>query len=394
MRLLLINYEYPPLGGGAGTATAALAREFAALGADVRVLTSAFGDLPARECTQGFTIVRIPAGRRRADRCTVPEMILFMLSAAIHVLGITRGWRPDAALAFFGIPGGPVAYWLRLCRRVPYLVSLRGGDVPGHQAAQLAHHHARTRPLIRLVWRSAAAVVANSEGLRREALATAPGLAIPVIPNGVDTAQFHPPPERPGSAPAAAPAAFPSSHPPIRILFVGRLSPEKSLPVVLDALARLPKTVAWSFTIAGDGPERAHLESEAVRLGFAPRVQFAGWVARDRLLPHYQAADLFVFASTDEGMPNTVLEAMACGLPVVATRIAGCEDLVEDGATGLLVPPGNPAALAQAIAQLAADPARRAAMGAAARRRAESRFSWRTAAESYLALIPQPTAAR
>ena len=93
-------------------------------------------------------------------------------------------------------------------------------------------------------------------------------------------------------------------------------------------------------------------------------------------------------------MPNTVLEAMACGLPVVATRIAGCEDLVEDGATGLLVPPGNPAALAQAIAQLAADPARRAAMGAAARRRAESHFSWRTAAESYLTLIPPSTASR
>jgi glycosyltransferase involved in cell wall biosynthesis len=416
MRLLLINYEYPPLGGGAGTATAALAREFATLGADVRILTSAFGDLPARESTHGFTIIRIPAGRRRADRCTVPEMILFMLSAAFHVLRITHGWRPDATLAFFGIPGGPVAYWLRLCRRIPYLVSLRGGDVPGHQAAQLARHHRLTRPLIRLVWRAAAAVVANSEGLRREALATAPTLTIPVIPNGVDTTQFQPPPGGPGSVPATplaggpgsvpaaplagapgsvpaaplagAPGSAPAASPPtLRLLFVGRLSPEKSLPVVLAALATLPKSVSWSFTIAGDGPQRPHLETEAARLGLTPRVQFTGWVARDRLLPHYQAADLFVFASTDEGMPNTVLEAMACGLPVIATRIAGCEDLVEEGATGLLVPPGNPEALAQAIALLAADPARRTAMAAAARSRAATRFDWRHSAKSYLSLL-------
>jgi len=399
MHLLLLNYEYPPLGGGAGTATAALAREFASLGVDVRVLTSAFGDLPARESTHGFTIVRIPAGRRRADRCTVPEMILFMLSAAFHVLRITHGWRPDATLAFFGIPGGPVAYWLRLCRRIPYLVSLRGGDVPGHQAAQLARHHRLTRPLIRFVWRAATAVVANSEGLRREALATAPDLTIPVIPNGVDTTQFQPPLGGPGSVPAAplagGPGSAPATSPPtLRLLFVGRLSPEKSLPVVLAALATLPKSVSWSFTIAGDGPQRPHLETEAARLGLTPRVHFTGWVARDRLLPLYQAADLFVFASTDEGMPNTVLEAMACGLPVIATRIAGCEDLVEDGTTGLLVPPGNAAAIAQAITLLAADPARRTAMAAAARSRAVTRFSWSAAAESYLALIPHSTASR
>lgn len=376
MRLLLINYEYPPLGGGAGTATAALVREFAGLGAQVLVLTSAFGDLPRREQQGAVTIVRIPVVRRCADRSSVFEMITFMLSAAVSVLRETRAWRPDATLAFFGIPGGPVALWLKWVRGVPYVVSLRGGDVPGHQAAQLSRHHRITRPLIRFVWRHAAAVVANSAGLRREALLTAPALTIHSIPNGVDADRFQPLPP-----PVQAP-----SPGPVQLLFVGRASAEKGLLCLLDALARL-KDLPWAINIVGDGPELAAIRAEAVRQGLADRLTCSGWLPRADLPERYRQADLFVFPSTDEGMPNTVLEAMASELPVVACRIAGCEELVDDQTTGLLVPPRDPAALAQAIAQLVNDPVLRARFGQAARQRVERRFSWRAAAEAYLALM-------
>ena len=107
-RLLLVNYEYPPLGGGAGTATAGLARAFTELGCEVVVLTSRFRGQPAREESNGFTIVRVPVLRRRLDRCNPVEMLTFLVSACFGALRVTRGWRPDMTIAFFGIPSGPV----------------------------------------------------------------------------------------------------------------------------------------------------------------------------------------------------------------------------------------------------------------------------------------------
>ncbi len=376
--LLLINYEYPPLGGGGATATAALAREFAARGIAVTVLTSGFRGLPRAEISEGITVRRVPTLRRRANQSGVIEMIVFMLSAGLHVLARSHD-RPDATLAFFGIPGGPVAWWLKTLRETPYVIALRGGDVPGHQPQQLARHHRLTRPLIRFLWSRAAAVVANSAGLRQEALAVMPDLAIPVIPNGVDTTHFTPAPP-PASLPAPASS-------PTRLLFVGRLSPEKGLRGLLTALAGLPAIPAWTLRLVGDGPERQDLESQAQALGLADRVNFSGWLPREALPACYQAADLFVFPSTDEGMPNTVLEAMACGLPVVAMRIAGCEDLVIEGETGRLLPPGDPAALAAALKTLIADPATRTRFGTAARRRVETHFTWSQSAETYLQFL-------
>ena len=384
-RLLLINYECPPLGGGAGTATAALAREFAALGADVRVLTSTFENLPRHESQNGISIHRIPVVRRRADRSSVFEMLTFIASACWHGLTLTRNWRPDATLAFFGIPGGPPALWLNWMRGIPYIVSLRGGDVPGHQPGQLDTHHRLTKPFIKLIWRQARAVVANSTGLRTQALITAPHLQIPVIPNGVDTTLFRPSEK---SAIGNRQSAI------INLLFVGRLSPEKGLHTLLDALAatsgfRSPPS-SLSLTLAGDGPDRAALQAQATRLGLTDRVTFAGWIPRERLPELYRAADIFVFPSTDEGMPNTVLEAMASGLPVIACRIAGCEDLVEEGITGLLIPPNDTAALATAIATLCNDAPLRTRLGQSARTRVLAHFTWRRAAEEYVKLLQPP----
>lgn len=377
-RLLLINYEYPPLGGGAATATAALAREFARRGLEVTVLTSAFRGLPPVTRDGTLTVRRVPTWRRHPNQSNVLEMIVFMLSAGLHVLARSND-RPEATLAFFGIPGAPVAWWLKALREVPYVISLRGGDVPGHQPNQLARHHRLTRPLITFLWRRARAVVANSEGLRREALLHMPTLNIPVIPNGVDTRHF---------VPRAAPLPTPPTT--CQLLFVGRLSAEKGLAGLLTVLARLTH-LPWSLRLVGEGPERPALEAQAQTLALQSRVTFSGWVAREQLPACYQAAELFVFPSTDEGMPNTVLEAMACGLPVVAMRIAGCEDLVVDGETGMLLPPGDDDALAKALDALLTDSARRTRYGTAARQRVEHHFAWARAADAYLAILqPRP----
>ncbi|EHJ48103.1 glycosyl transferase group 1 [Solidesulfovibrio carbinoliphilus subsp. oakridgensis] len=372
--MLLLNYEYPPLGGGAGNATANLARELAGLGVAVRVVTAAFKGLPRREAVDGYAVRRLPALRRHADHCSPLEMLSFMGSAAVALPVLAREFRPDVCVAFFGIPCGPAAWVLKLLRGVPYVVSLRGGDVPGFQPYDLAGYHRLTGPLIRFLWRQAAHVVANSRGLAALARTSAGQTPIAMIPNGVDTALF-------------TPASELSREGPVRLVFVGRLVRQKGLDVLLDALARLPETACFELSIVGDGPLRRELAERARRLGLGDRVRFAGWVGRADMPELLREADAFVFPSRDEGMPNAVLEAMAAGLAVAATRIAGNEELVEDGRTGFLVPPDDPAALASVLTRLIGDRNLCWRLGAAGRDKVVREYSWRVVAGAYLDLF-------
>ena len=376
MKILLINYEYPPLGGGAGQATAALAREFFVAGHEPLVLTSRFRGQPREETVAGVRLRRVAVVRRRADRCTPAEMLTFLASASAVAWREMRAWRPAASIAFFGIPSGPVGALLQFTARVPCVVSLRGGDVPGFQPYDLALFHRLLGPCIRLLWRHAAAVVANSAGLRDLARRSAPAQAVRVIPNGVDAQTFHP----------AAENERPSGGP-VRLLFVGRVVFQKGLDVLLRALAALPAGLAWELEIIGDGEQRATLTAEAARLDLAERITFAGWCDRAGIAERYRAADVFVFPSRDEGMPNVVLEAMASGLPIVATAIAGSEDLVREGENGHLVPPDDAASLTAALARLLADPAGCRALGRASRAIVERDYTWARVAAEYLEMI-------
>lgn len=382
-RLLLINHEYPPIGGGAGNATENLARELAGLGVGVRVITARYGGLPARETTaEGVEIIRIPALRRRRDRSSILEMLSFLASSLVYVPLHAVRWRPAATIAFFGLPAGPSALLARWVSGAPYIVSLRGGDVPGFQYSGIGVYHRLTGPVIGSLWRRAAAVVANSEGLADLARRFAPEVAISLIPNGVDAARFVPPA---ASSPAEA----------MRLIIVGRLVHQKGIDSLLTAMARAG--VPLTLQIIGDGEARGELEAQAAALGIAGRVSFAGWLDRAHLPAVYAGADLFVFPSRDEGMPNVVLEAMAAGLPVIGSDIAGNRDLIVPEETGLLVPVNDADALAQALARLQGDPARRQLMGAAGRARVEAHFSWREAARRYRALasaMRAPGAAR
>jgi len=168
---------------------------------------------------------------------------------------------------------------------------------------------------------------------------------------------------------------------PIRVLTVGRLAPEKGQTILLQAIRDLIESgLDVHCTIVGDGPERAHLEQLALRLGIDQRITFTGPVGQDRIAAFYDAAAVFVLPSLAEGLPVVLMEAMAKRLPVVATRIMGIPELVEDGVHGLLVPPGRPEPLAAAIAKLAADGNLRSRMGSEGRARIEKEFDVRLAA--------------
>jgi glycosyltransferase involved in cell wall biosynthesis len=164
-----------------------------------------------------------------------------------------------------------------------------------------------------------------------------------------------------------------------RLLFVGRLAAVKGVPVLLDAVAQLSQDHPDAeLVIAGDGPDRQRLESRAKDLGISDRVRFLGYQSQSQVRKLLRETDVFAMASFAEGVPVVLMEAMAAGVPVVATRIAGVPELVDDGACGFLVPPGDTEALAERISLLFDDPASRNRFAGAGRAKVEQEFNLST----------------
>jgi len=371
MKILIINSEYPPIGGGAGNASANIAARFAHMGHKIAVITSRFGKLPHLEQHQNLTLHRIPSLRQKQDRSSPLEQLIFLLSASIWTLGMVPRFKPNATLAFFGVPSGAISWLLKKVFGIPYIISLRGGDVPGFRPYDFQRYHKMLAPFLRLIWRDASAVVANSNGLRQLANIFDARFEIPIIPNGVDLQEY---------------ATEVRAWSPPRLLSVGRLVHQKGLDLALRALAQL-KDLEWEWCIAGDGPQIKVLRSLANELGIQDRITFPGWRSHAELVECYKASNVFLFPSRHEGMPNVVLEAMASGLPVIASRIAGNEELVVDGETGLLFPSEDVEALCVALRTLLTDASQRQVMGNASRRRVEALYSWENTAQQYTLLL-------
>jgi sugar transferase (PEP-CTERM/EpsH1 system associated) len=191
-----------------------------------------------------------------------------------------------------------------------------------------------------------------------------------VIHNGIDIAKFQ------GAANDTPAVRRSLSIPPDATVIgtVGRLSEVKRQDVLIRAFARVRQTVhAAHLVLVGDGPLLHELQSLAASLGVADAVHFAGYQPHSG--PFLRAMDVFALTSRSEGMPQAVLEACVTGLPVVASRVGGLPEVIEDDVTGLMFTPGDDAALSALLCGLLAAPARRQAMGAAARARVEARFS-------------------
>ncbi|HXR57967.1 MAG TPA: glycosyltransferase family 4 protein [Burkholderiales bacterium] len=167
---------------------------------------------------------------------------------------------------------------------------------------------------------------------------------------------------------------------PVNILSIGRLVEKKGTDLLLDALALLPRELHWRLLHAGGGPLKSRLERRARALGLADRIEWRGALAQDDILALYRSADLFALASRvasdgdRDGLPNVLAEAQSQGLACVATSVSAIPELIEDGKTGLLVPPESPQALARSLEALIRDPALRQRLGDAGRLRVNSRF--------------------
>jgi glycosyltransferase involved in cell wall biosynthesis len=214
---------------------------------------------------------------------------------------------------------------------------------------------------------------ANAEHLAALAAGTE---RVELLYHGIDLSRFPPPAERRPARDGSDPDN------PVVLLSVGRAVAKKGYDVLLEALARLPLDLAWRFVHIGNGPILDALRRRAKALGLSARITWFGARRHQEVLEAYRAADLFVLASRiaedgdRDGLPNVLMEAQSQRLACISTAVSGIPELIAHGATGVLVPPDNPAALAGAIEQLIRSPDRRASLGSAGMRTVYDHFSF------------------
>ncbi len=379
MKILFLNYEYPPLGGGAANATKHLLDCYAQKrNISVDLVTSAVDKTRKEALSERINIYRVDIGKKKKSLThqSASDLLRYALAGYKQAVQLLKKNDYDYIHAFFGVPCGAMAWRLSHRFGVPYIVSLRGADVPGFSDRYEKIYPFLT-PLIKTVWRNSAAVVANSEHLRSLAHRTDPKLDIRIIYNGVDTDFFSP--------------AYDSSeesdgeNKSFVILVASRLMRRKGIRYLIDAFARLrdkyPDRKIKLVIAGGDGDAAEALRLQVKNLHLGEAVEFTGHLDRDKLLIAYREADVFVLPSLNEGMSNNMLEALACGLPVVVTRTGGSE-IINDTVNGFLVDRESSESIVTALEKLLNAQKLRKSMGKQARLTAE-KLSWQAAADSY-----------
>ena len=286
----------------------------------------------------------------------------------------------DVINAHWLVPMGFLAVVLGSLTRTPVIVTIHGGDVFSLKSGLMSRIKAWTL-------RHAGAVVPNSSATKKEAEKLYAGREYPVIPMGVDVENLQALPKKPRAKNA-----------PLRLLFAGRLAPEKGVQYLLDALAILrDKSIEPTVRIAGIGPMEAELHEKASELKLSS-VEFLGWVSHEKYPELFANADVFVGPSIvsesgwQEAFGLVFAESLALHTPVIATNTGGISDIVENNKNGILVPQRDARALALAIEEFVENPELCVAMIKNSRADIETKFSWSKCISQYAPIFQQATA--
>lgn len=374
--VMLVN-KFPPLpAGGAEKQAERLAGYLAAKGVAVGVLTRAADNLPITEQRNGFWIERVPApGPGKV------ATVVFTLGAMWALLHHRRQYAIlHAHLAF--APAVAAAIMGRLLGK---RVIVKFGNSGAFGDVHVSRQHWLGRFKLALLRRLVHVNIALDEVMESELLAAGfPRTRVLRMINGIQHEQFarQTPHTKAKEALGLAEKTI--------LLYVGRLTKQKALPDMLTALhTALAQRPDLHLMLVGQGEERAALETHVAALGLAHAVTFVGNV--QQVQPYLDAADLFVLSSLTEGISNALLEAMAAGLPCVATAVGGTPEVLDHGACGVLLPPSRPDQFAITLVQLANDPAKRTRLGQAAQKRIANTYAFQVVGDQYRDLYARLT---
>ncbi|CAN2046371.1 Glycosyltransferase family 4 protein [Candidatus Magnetomoraceae bacterium gMMP-1] len=310
MKILMIAYEFPPLGGGSANKVYYTLKEFSKIkDLNIDLITSSVNKFKIEKFSENITIhyMNIRKNKNQLHYQTNKDLLVYSFKTFIYIKKLMRTKIFDLIHAYFGIPCGYIAMKLGL----PFIVSLQGSDVPFFNNRFNILDRLFFRNLSKKIWKKARTIIANSQGLKDLALEVNSGQHIDVIYNGVDIEEFK----------------FSKNkkiNKKIILLSIGRLIERKGFEYLIKALKNADeiKTI-----IIGDGYLKSHLEQLSKKLQL--NIEFLGFKNHNEIKNYLQKADIFVLPSLNEGMSNAVLEAMACGLPLIITDVGGSRELVK-----------------------------------------------------------------
>ncbi|MDO0929373.1 glycosyltransferase family 4 protein [Streptomyces sp. TG1A-8] len=394
MRICFVSRRYWPAVSGMSAYAENLLRALTAAGHEVTLVSQYRGDRrgravygggppPPERVPDGVRLVALESLGEQAVGDGLPADFEADVAALRDTITGLHAHAPlDVLHAQYGYPTGLAALEASERLGVPAVVSIQGGD--GHWVGTCCTTH---RTAIRRVLRDAPALLIGSASFRDEVAARhrTPAGRFTVVPGATDTALFRP-------APGRRPGAL--GDPPV-LLYHGRIDVRKGVLDLLEAVRLLRAGGRrLRLRVSGTGPDLDRLTRRARRRDLADAVEVLGPTGYHDAPAVYRTGDVFVSPTWAEGFSNTILEAMASGLPVVSTDVVGVVDCVRDGLNGLLVPPRDPHALAAAVGRMLDDAPLRHRLARTALRQVLTRWSWPVAAARICAVYEEVRAAR
>lgn len=331
MRILLCNYEYPPLGGGGGVFTAHLAQELAKQH-EVTVLTSHGLGAPLDSVENGVRVIRVPVFlRKRQATASLVSMLSFILIGIRKGKELLRNEKFDVINTHFALPTGPVGDALARFASIPNVLLVIGGDIYDPSKFTSPHRHPLLKGWVKRLLRRADLVVGESSDiLEKTRQYYAPEIEGLLLPYGIQRPEFTPVPR----------ADFGFSEEDILLVTVGRLVGRKAVNQLIAMVESL-ENKRVRLVVIGSGPLEQSLKEECRKRGVAGQVRFTGFVSEEEKFQLLEMSDIYVSTSQHEGFGLVFLEAMHCGLPIVCYDQGGQTDFLRDGETGYLVPLNN-----------------------------------------------------
>jgi glycosyltransferase involved in cell wall biosynthesis len=341
MKILVLNYEYPPLGGGAGVITKNISERLALFGHSVTVVTTWFKTEKETEQNNNLKIIRLKSKRKVVYKSSVFEMLSWIKVARKFLIDYCEQEKFDLCFANFSIPGGMVAAYLKRKFGLKFTIISHGHDIPWRFPKQMFFFHLATYFKIKRICRSSEAIYAQTAEMKKnldhfsgEKSASKNIL----IPNGIDSRLFKP--------------DFSQRNKTFKIIFSGRLVMQKDPFSFLEAIKQFAaKNKNFIVQIIGDGILRKDMENFVAQNELADVVKFTGWISAKEIAKEYQSAHVHVVSSLFEGMSIAVLESLASGCFLITTPLDGIKDVITENETATLVGFHSPSEILHAIEQ-------------------------------------------
>ncbi len=366
MKILFLNYEFPPLGGGASPISYEIAERYVGLGHEVAVVTMAFEGLPSFEMVNGISVHRVNCIRAKKEICHPHEMLTFIANGKKFLNQHLSTENYDVCHNHFVIPTGLLALHAKKKFGLKYIITSHGSDIPGYNNDRFKFLHLFTKPILRSILKQSSGNFSGSNYLANLANSNLnPPIPYQTIREGFHSDLYEPKEKK------------------NIILSTGRLLQRKGFQYLIEAVSH--RDTGYEVHICGDGPMMEQLKALAEKS--KTKVVFHGWI--DNQSKEYknllESAAIYSLVSAKENASKSLLEAMSAGCATITSNMAGCPESVGDA--GITIAPEDPMALRKVLEDLMADESKISTLGELARKRILETYNWDVLIKEYESVL-------